>query len=322
MKDIWTKFLCRFIGWDYNLLKECSVASKKALHRYTGAVILLMLIWAYIGYGMADRYFKVESTSAKIVVAIIFMFVIWMVERQIILIVGKNKLVAISRFVLAMIMACLGATIIDQTILAKDIDAQKVYEIEHDTDSILEYRRAILEAQQRRYLAEVDSLEKQSNLLTDEINKQPNVYTWERGAIGVDSLGQPVYATSQTAMPNPKIQDRARINDRIDKIQKELDDGGNRLQALRDTVYKEARGNFGLLRELKITLSDKVIFSGWQSLTFYLLVFGFFLIIECLVVFGKMFSHKCDYEIIVEQQQERRIHQIKSILPVEKQVDK
>ena len=90
MKDVWTKFLCRFIGWDYNLLKECSVASKKALHRYAGAVILLMLIWAYIGYGMADRYFKIEASTAKIGVAVVFMFVIWMIERQIILIVGKN----------------------------------------------------------------------------------------------------------------------------------------------------------------------------------------------------------------------------------------
>lgn len=317
MKDVWTKFLCRFIGWDYNLLKECSVASKKALHRYAGAVILLMLIWAYIGYGMADRYFKIEASTAKIGVAVVFMFVIWMIERQIILIVGKNRWVTTSRILLAMIMAALGATIIDQTILGKDIDAQKMYEIEHDTDSILEYRRPILEAQQRLFLVEIDSLEKQANKLTEEINKQPNVYTWARNAVGVDSIGQPVYAINQTPMPNPKIQDRDRINARIDKIQKKLDDGGNRLQALRDTVSKEAKENFGLLRELKITLSDKVIFSGWQSEAFYFLLFGFFLLIECLVVFGKVSKQKCDYEIMVEHQQERKIKQIKSILPID-----
>lgn len=317
MKDVWTKFLCRFIGWDYNLLKECSVASKKALHRYAGAVILLMLIWAYIGYGMADRYFKIEASTAKIGVAVVFMFVIWMIERQIILIVGKNPWVTTSRFLLAAIMACLGATIIDQTILGKDIDAQKMYEIEHETDSILEYRRPILEAQQRLFLAEIDSLEKQANKLTEEINKQPNVYTWARNAVGVDSIGQPIYAINQTPMPNPKIQDRDRINARIDKIQKELDGGGNRLLALRDTVSKKVTENFGLLKELKITLSDEVIFSGWQSEAFYCLIFVFFLMIECLVVFGKVFSHKCDYEIMIEHQQERKIKQIKSILPID-----
>lgn len=318
MKNLWTKFLCGFIGWDYKLLSECSVASKKCLHRYAGAVILLMLIWAYIGYGMADRYFKVETTTAKIGVSVIFMFVIWMVERQIILIVGKNWLVAAFRFLLAGVMACLGATIIDQTILGKDIDAQKIYEIEHDTDSILRYRRPILEAQQQQFLAEIDSLEQQANKLTDEINKQPNVYTWARNAVGMDSMGQPVYAINQTPIPNPKIQDRDRINARIDKIQKELDEGGNRLQALRDTVAKEAKENFGLLRELEITLSDKVILSGWQSTTLYFLIFGFFLIIELLVVFGKVVSPKCDYEIIVEHQQQRRIKQIESILPLDK----
>lgn len=322
MKDIWTKFLCCFIGWDYKLLSECSTASKKALHRYAGAVFLLMLIWAYIGYGMANRYFKIEQEWLKNVVAIIFSFVIWLIERQIILIVGKNKVISCIRLGLAGIMALIGATIIDQTLLAKDIDAQKIFEIEYDTDSILKRRRIILEAQQSRFLAELDSLEKQSSRLTDEINKQPHVHTWVRTACSVDSFGEPIYATNQILMPNPKIQDKERINARIDKIQKELDDGGNRLQALRDSAHKEAKENFGLLRELKITLSDKVIFSGWQSEFFYLLIFLFFFLVECFVVTGKMFSKKSDYEILVERQQERKIKQIESILPIEKNKEK
>ena len=52
------------IGWNYRMLAECSEASKKALHRYTGAVLLMMLIWAFIGYCMAQRYFDLDKGGA------------------------------------------------------------------------------------------------------------------------------------------------------------------------------------------------------------------------------------------------------------------
>lgn len=318
MKDVSTKVLCGFIGWNYKLLSECSVASKKCLHKYAGAVILLMLIWAYIGYGMADRYFKVEETSIKVLVAALFMFVIWLIERQIILIVGKNRAAACFRIALAVIMACIGATIIDQTIFGKDIEAQKERVATDDTKDLVKDRTQIIQSQRSAYRTEIDSLETLSAVLTSEINKQPNIYTWTRNAVGVDSAGLPIYATNQATMPNPKIRDRDRINARIDELQKGLDNSFNELQVLQESILKENKDNFGIMRELEIVFSNKVILSSWVSMTFYMLVFIFFLIIECLVVTGKVFSKKCDYEILVERQQDRKIHQINSILPLEK----
>lgn len=69
--EFWTKFACRVVGWNYSMLKECSEASRKALHRYMGAVILMMLIWAFIGFCMAQRYFDLNSTGAIITGAIL-----------------------------------------------------------------------------------------------------------------------------------------------------------------------------------------------------------------------------------------------------------
>lgn len=318
MKDLWTKFLCVFIGWDYKILKECSAASKKVLHRYAGAVVLLMLIWAYIGYGMANRYFKVEQEWVKIVVAAIFSFVIWMIERQIILIVGKNKVINWLRFGLAIIMACIGATIIDQTIFGKDIDAQVSTIINERTNNDFAYKKQDIETEMAQNQRELDSLGIKSELLSADINKNPTVSTKSVKAVGVDSLGNPIYAVEQNPIPNPKQQDLERINSRINILRSNLDSNYKNLQSLRDTLWSQNQKNIGILTELEVTFSDQVILSGWQSILFYSLVFCFFILVECFVVTGKAFSKRCDYEILVERQQERKIRQIESILPIEK----
>lgn len=318
MKDFWTKFLCWFIGWNYKLLNECSVASKKSLHRYAGAVMILMLIWAYIGYGMANRYFKLEYELAKVIIAVIFSFMIWMIERQIILIVGKNIWIGCFRFGLAIIMACIGATIIDQTIFGKDIDAQTKKIINKRTDEQFAYEKQVIEEERGKNQIELDSLTIQCELLTAEINKNPTISTYSTRGMGTDSVGKTIYAVEKSYIENPKIQDRERINSRIDVLRNNIDDSYKRLQSLKEDIWQDNEKNIGILTELEVTFSKDVILSGWQSLVFYSLVFGFFLFIECLVVTGKIFSKKCDYEVFVERQQERKIRQIEYILPIDK----
>lgn len=318
MKDAWTKFLCWFIGWDYKLLSECSTASKKALHRYAGAVFLLMLIWAYIGYGMADRYFKVEQVSVKIAVAIVFSLAIWMIERQIILIVGKNKAISWMRFGLAVITALIGSTIIDQTIFGKDIEAQVTKIINARTDDDFNYGKQDIENEMLQNQRELDSLEIKSELLSSDINKNPTITTSVVKPMGIDTLGKPIYAIEQNLEPNPKQKDRDRLNTRIDVLRANLDNNYKRLQGLRDSLWIKNKENVGILTELEVTFSKDVVFSGWPSGIFYLLFFLLFILVECFVVTGKVFSKRSDYEILVEHQQARKIKQIESILPIEK----
>lgn len=317
MKNLWTKLLCWFIGWDYNLLKECSTASKMALHRYAGAVMLLMLIWAYIGYGMASRYFKVEQDYVKIIIAVVFSLVVWMIERQIILIVGKNKVVSWLRIGLAAIMACIGATIIDQTIFGKDIESQVNDVVKERTDNDVAYMKQDIEIEMIQNQQELDSLNVKVELLSSDIYKNPTISTKTVKAMGVDSLGKPIYAIEQNPLPNPKQQDLNRINSRINVLRGNLDNSYKKLQSLRDTLWKQNEENIGILDELRVTFSDKVILSGWESIAFYSLIFLFFILVECFVVTGKVCSKPCDYEILVERQQERKIRQIQSILPID-----
>ena len=319
MRGKWTEILCSFVGWDCDILNECSAASRKTLHRYAGAIVLLMLLWFYIGYGMASRYFKMDSVWSQLGVAAVFSFIVWIVERQIILIVGRNKAVGRVRIVLAVIMALLGATIIDQTLFGKDIDAQMAKVIEARTDERFAYRKRIIEDELARSRMELDSLETTAALLSDEIGKRPMIKTvlYTKSATGhLDSLGNAVMATGyiEEMVPNPKSQDRDRVNRRIDDIRSHMTSLVDRQQAMREEIRNETKADIGLLTELEITFSDEVLFSGWASGLFYLAVFLFFLLIETLVVTGKIYSQPCDYEVLVEHQQEKRRRQICSLL--------
>lgn len=314
MNNLYIKALCAFVGWDYKVLNECSTASKKTLHRYTGAIMLLMMLWFYIGHSMAWRYFKIESSGYQIVVGAIFALIIWIIERQIILIVGKNNAIKWFRMGLAAIMALLGATIIDQVMFGKDIDAQTKKVIAERASDIFESKKRVSVERLELLQKELDSLEHQSSLLLEAITKRPKITTWRQKITGADSLGNAKYGYEQETAPNPKVLDRERVVRRMDDIQKNMASIYDAQQGMWEESEKEAEENIGLLTELDITFSKDVIGSSIWTLIFYFLVFGFFLLIELLVVSGKMFSEPCDYEKLVEQQQAIKIEQIRSIL--------
>lgn len=319
MKDIGGRLSCLLIGWNYRILGECSEASRKALRRYVGAVLLLMMIWAFIGFSMASRYFGLNTMGA-IITAVIFAFVILLIERQIILIVGKNNAITIFRGVLAFCMAIIGATVIDQALFAKDIEAQLSEVIEQRTDSQLQYRKKILDDKFLSYSKELDSLEIVSGQLVGDINRRPVIRTVTYNSVStgqVDSLGNPIMAREfrQENVPNPKIEQLERVNKRMESIRNDMNATTDDIQTLRDNLIAENKANIGLLTELDITFSRKVIFSSWASGIFYFFVFLFFLAMELLVVSGKWSNKsKCDYEALVETRQDNIIKEICSIM--------
>lgn len=317
MKDLTTRFYCRLIGWKYEILRECSEASRKALKRYAGAVILMMLLWGFIGFNMSTRYFGLEKSGA-IIVAIVFSFVILLIEQQIILMVGKNPILSWSRFALAVCMSLIGATVIDQTIFGKDIEAQLAEVIEQRTDEQLQYRKQILDQRLASYHHELDSLQLRQSELNDAVNKQPFLITttYNNTPTGqLDSLGNPIMARSsmQTKDQNPKKYELDRVNNRIETLHNEISNTTDEVQVLRDNLLVENKNNIGLLTELEVTFSKKVIFSSVPSGIFYFIVFAAFLMIE-LIVLSTRHGNKCDYEALIETRQTQAIEEMCAIM--------
>ena len=116
----WEQRLCNFIGWDYNLLKECGEASHRQLKIYASSLTIILTIWFFIGFLMAQSYFGIETILGRIFLGLSMSFIIYMVERVIILHIGSGFLL-FFRGILAFFMAILGSFILDQIIFRNDL---------------------------------------------------------------------------------------------------------------------------------------------------------------------------------------------------------
>ena len=56
MKNWWIRFGCFLTGYNYNIVRNSSEVAAKALKRYTSAMVIVCILWAFIGYVFTDRY--------------------------------------------------------------------------------------------------------------------------------------------------------------------------------------------------------------------------------------------------------------------------
>lgn len=114
----WIKFGCKLTGWSSSVLAQCSEASKTQLSKYTSALLILMIVWSITGFCFAQRYIGLPVWGC-ILVSLVFITIVIMIERQILLALHPTKKLVAFRFVIAVIMAIVGSTIFDQTMLEK-----------------------------------------------------------------------------------------------------------------------------------------------------------------------------------------------------------
>lgn len=300
---------CFLIGWDKNILKECGEASYRQFRKLLSAIFIMMVLWGTIGYCFADRYINIESCPLKICVSIAFMFIVLCVERVIILTVGKARLMAFMRVLLALCMAVLGSCIFDQIIFRNDIQ-QAIQE--HREDVIAETitkRLAIYESDIQRITHEMDSLSKATIALNEELLQRPvikgtNVSTQEQ-VVGVDENGRPQKVRTQTVntvtLANPLAEQLRANNDQIQIYSTQLEQLRLDKKEVAEKVRKEMNQRLpGFIEELEATL--KVVSQSPVSLAFYIILFCFLTFLELFVLTIKMGENKCDYELIVENQ--------------------
>lgn len=300
---------CFLIGWNNNILSECGEASQRQFRKLLSAICIMMLMWGTIGYCFADRYINIESCILKLSVSLAFMLIILCVERVIILNVGKARMMAVMRFSMAICMAILGSCIFDQMIFRNDIQ-HTIQENREDVikETILK-RMSIYENDEKRISCEIDSLNKETIALGEELMKRPtiksvNVSSQEQ-VVGVDENGKPkkevIRNTQVVNIPNPLAEQLKSNNSQIETYQNQLEQLRQDKKDIAEKVTIEVSERpLGFIEELEATLS--VVSNSWISLAFYIVLFLFLTFMELFVLTIKMGENKCDYELIVENQ--------------------
>lgn len=168
----WIKLGCILTGWNAAVLSQCSEASKSQLSKYTSALLIMMIVWSIIGFCFAQRYIGLPLWGCALV-AMVFVTIVVMIERQILLSIHPTKMLATFRVVIAIVMAIVGSTIFDQTIFGKDIDKQMTNTIEQQAAELTQKRAGVIDGKLSAINAEKDSLDRLNNRLQADINANP-----------------------------------------------------------------------------------------------------------------------------------------------------
>ena len=277
----WIKLGCKLTGWNSSVLSQCSEASKSQLNKYTSALLILMIVWSITGFCFAQRYIGLPIWGSALV-AIVFVTIVIMIERQILLAIHPTKMLASFRFVIAIIMAVVGSTIFDQTMFGKDIDKQMADTIELQTAALTQKRVGIIDGKLTAINAEKDSLDKLNSILQADINSNPWIIqrsvTNSQEKLVVDgrikTFNNPSVTTNQVA--NPKQDVVNANNEKIKQLVEQEKEWSKKKLTVEEDTRKECKANVGFLEELEAMVS--IITNRWVAGAFYII---FFLLSNC-----------------------------------------
>jgi hypothetical protein len=314
MKNWWIRFGCFLTGYNYNIVRNCSEISAKAVKRYTSAVLIVCILWSFIGFKFTNQYLQ-QGIVGSSIGAIIFVVIIIQIERQIILTITINKGLIFFRGVLAVLMALLGSIIIDQIIFKDDIALEKINSIDQRVKKQLPAKTEELRSQITLLEAAISKKEFERTNLIADIAKSPTsiIYSSEQAVrtekrTTVDTLtgkpissekSVPIMVTSSSNVANPKISFVAPLEKNINDLRNQKLDKENALLNIRPQIEKEIRSKVGFLDELEVMVA--LISNSNVALIVYLIWFLFLFSLELLVLSSK-FGHQeeNDYEKTVK----------------------
>jgi hypothetical protein len=323
MKDRWIRFGCFLTGYKYEVLQGCSEIAHRAVKRYTAALLIICILWAFIGYSFVSRYLEAEWYYS-LIGAVLFVLIILQVERQIILSDTRGNAKYIIRGFIAVIMAVIGSVIIDQIIFREDIKHKESYELNAQVDSLLPARERELKAQAAETDLTINKKEAERKALVDELTKNPTIQMISKQndaiALPTTTTDSNKITTTKTnlvrktaintnSVPNPKMSMLAPLDEQIKEMRAIKMDQENRILKLRDEVTQEAKANSGFLFELQ--LMYKILRDSGPALFVWALWALLLLGIEIFIMVNKMTHVDTDYDATIQHQMELQKRKLK-----------
>jgi hypothetical protein len=310
MMSAWIRLGCFLTGWNINILKSCTEASFKHLKKYTAALCILIILWAFTGYCFVERYVQAPWWGCTIA-SLMFVVVVIQIERQIILTVGSSRKIAWFRVFIALIMSIIGSSVIDQIIFAEDIDRKMIEITDRQVEALFPVRRDFFDAELDKVQVMIDSLDMMNLRLNEEIAKNPTITTVSTQTTFIKITGQsgndsivPRTNVNKIPAPNPRIE-QVKTNENNLKLyrlqQSELTE--KKFNAKED-LRQELGSKTGFLEELSAML--EILSTKIEALIFYIIIFLFLMALELFVVISKLIDKQCDYDLTVEIIMERK----------------
>lgn len=312
----WIIFGCKLTGWSSEVLAQCSEASRCHLSKYTSALMILILIWSITGFCFAQRYIGLSLLGCCLV-SLVFITIVIMIERQIILTIGKSRSMLAFRAVIALVMAIVGSTIFDQTMFGKDIDKQMACTIELQVAELTAQRVHTIDDKLTALHAEMDSILRINAILLEDVNKNPFIIQTSRTNASskvvmpdgsIETVNNP--SVTKSEVPNPKLAQIETNNKKLEKISEQEQKWTEKKQTMEEDVRQECKDSVGFLEELEAMWS--IITTRPLAGAFYLVFFFLLMSLELFVVVSKTVDKECDYDVAIKGTQRVRTEQFAS----------
>lgn len=321
MKDLWLKIGCYITGYNYLLIKNSSEASAKTVKKFLSAILIVSILWGFIGYSFAQRYLH-SGIAGSVIVSVIMIVIVIQIERQIILSVGKNILVPVFRILLGIVMAVIGSVIIDQIIFREDVEKGKISNVQTEANNILPVKTRELDLQIRQIDSAIIIKEAERASIIEEITKKPFIkstsseikhFQMQRDRHNGTMVDTLVKRTNLALndIPNPKASLLPDIAGQISKLRTMKSDKENSKMNIRQELESELNAKTGFLDELKILFS--ILLSSWIAMVVWLMFFLFFMCVEVFVLINKFGEERNDYDTIILHQKDVRIKMLEKL---------
>lgn len=321
MKDLWLRTGCYLTGHNYQIIRNSSEASSKTVKKFLSAILIIGILWAFIGYSFARRYLHGDILVSGLV-ALVMVIIVIQIERQIIMSVGKNKMVILFRVLIGVVMAVIGSVIIDQIIFKDDIEKNKISNLQEEVNKILPIKTNELDYQIRQIDSTILLKEAERTAVIEELAKKPFIksastetrhlatnYT-DRTGTRKDTIVKKTDYTL-TDVPNPKADLLPGINDQIDQLRKQKAEKENSKINIRSEIEADLKSKTGFLDELQVLFG--ILLSSPIALFVWIMFFLFFMSLEILVLVNKFGEGRNDYDKVISHQMETRISMIDNI---------
>jgi hypothetical protein len=321
MKDLWLKTGCYITGHNYGIIKNSSELSAKTVRKYLSAILIVSILWGFIGYSFAHRYLHAGLTGS-IVAAIVMIVIVIQIERQIILSVGRNKLVPLFRILIGMVMAVIGSVIIDQIIFKEDVEKVRIGNIQTEVNNILPVKTKELDLQIKQIDSAIAIKEAERAAIIDEISIRPFIKStsseirhFQLQQNGNDGhLRDTIVSRRDVALndiANPKAGLLPGIADQITQLRKQKSEKENSKINIRQELETELSSKTGFLDELKVLFS--ILLSSPIALVVWIMFFIFLLSIEVFVLVNKFGDEKNDYDSVIIHQRDVRLKMLEKL---------
>jgi hypothetical protein len=298
------------VGWNSGILQSCGEASHKKLKKYISALVILIIMWAFTGFCFAKRYIQAPLEGC-ILTSLLFVLIVIQIERQIILTVGKARLASVFRLFIAILMALLSSSIIDQIIFADDINKKMIEIIDQQVIDQLPNRLAIIDSKLHELRKDIDSTEVVNGKLHEEYAHKPTLPSVTtitenkpvRRSDGSDTIVK-VINSVRSDIPNPLGIRIEQNNKNIESFRRQEQEYTSKKLEAESNLREKFAAKTGFLEELNAIL--KIMSERKEALIFYIVLFLFLLFLELFVVVSKLADKKCDYDLIVEYQLETK----------------